>query len=356
MERTTMISDFNSSNYDSNDSAEWIALTTISIVLAFAYVWVITAMIYYGIKTGKWRRMQSSSQEKLNAGLIYSAAIGCTVSCLLHQITLVLYANIKLVGETSKACNVMSDLLKSSYALVVFTVNLFLWFRQNAFYTNRMLNINISKPIRVYSFLSIFAVFLAGVAGLILTNLSDDEMFLMNHCVYLPEKNYRSYSFTIVSLVVIFGQVSLLSLFINVLVKSKSTTVSSFAFMRNSLCDCCKTNRRNTKHKLKQNDLTGSPTNNRTIHNASIQSQNQFENSAHVVRLIVFKSSVFALVSVLADVSVIAATFFVTERYQTRKLVLYIGNLAVFLNISFIVMSFVQWRKIMKSPISLSTD
>ena len=343
-----------SSGYIKEDHrTDWLVLTIISVVFLIIFIWILFSLVHYGIKTGKWRHIQSNNPEKLNVGLIYSSVIGCAVCCLLHEVVILLYTNTSVLKQSTNLCNILSDLLKSVYALVVFTVNLFLWLRQKAFYSNQMLNINFSKSVKMFSFASIFAIFFGGVAALILASLPRDEIFFENSCVYLQNENSRLVAFLLVSLVVIFGQISLLYLFAYALYNSKQNNASVKEDITKTCksCLCCLKNNDNSRNTINFIDFN-SQRNRKKLEKTTSHSINQFDKSAKEVRLIIKKCTLFAVLSMLADVFVLSATFLLLDPYKPKYFALYAGNFSVFFNLLFIILSFVHWKDLITSPFS----
>ena len=97
------------------------------ITLMIINTWILISLVHYGIKNGKWRFIQSNQTEKLSSGMIYTSVVICSgLSFLFNLISITSHFSGYDDNDEYK-CNVESDLLRSVYALVVFTVTVFLW-------------------------------------------------------------------------------------------------------------------------------------------------------------------------------------------------------------------------------------
>ena len=122
------------------DWSYFAALPT-AIILAVTDLWMLISLIHYGIKTGKWRRMQKNRTESLNSGLIYTSVIICASLCLVYHLVIVFNYFNGYDMNNNQSCDSISDFKQSVYALVVFSVNIFLWLRERVLYTKKLIKL-----------------------------------------------------------------------------------------------------------------------------------------------------------------------------------------------------------------------
>ena len=63
------------------------------IVLMIVDLWLIISLIHFGIKTRKWRRLQSGNPDLLSSGKIYLSVVFCYISALVYHIVVAVYRN-----------------------------------------------------------------------------------------------------------------------------------------------------------------------------------------------------------------------------------------------------------------------
>ena len=344
-----------SSKYDRTTQHDWIIPMAVNIGFFILSCWMLVAVIYYGIKTKKWRHIQVSNPDKLNAGLVYSSLLLCTVMCILHYLTSIAYLNIGFYEGEDELCDSISDVEKCCFFLVLFSVQLFLWFRQRAFYSNYMFNVHINKVIKSISFLSIFVIITFGVLTWIFITIPNDNFSSSKGCYFKPNDNsLPTYIFLSVSMVVI-GQGVVLALLIHALHQSRmpgseKTTISCLP------CICCKQGINNAaprssavRYAVSRNDSGLNKSNLVTVSTVSKRG-GSCARADIMVRRIIKKTLIFAIVAMLVDIMVIVMTYSITNPQEHRELVIVSEDVSAFLNFVFILLSFVQWKDIATSP------
>ena len=330
--------------YNRSEHKDWIATMIINVILLTLVFWILISLIYFGKKSRKWTSTNNNSPEKLNAGLVYTSAIICASFAFLYFIIALVYINIGYNDSNDETCNSMDDLVKSIYGMVVFSVNLFLWLRQRAFYSNRLLNVRFNKAIHIFSNLSIIIIFIGGLSGLIVSTIPNDIVSTSKGCVYVSKNSNPVLSFVLIVSFISFGQVSLLGLFIYALVQSSHFLRSESPHQVTSLQSFFK----HTKMKESSTDKTN------YLVCSSVKKPYVGLKSSTMVFLIIKKTFIFALLSLFADIIVLIFTFYVDRPGYLRRFSVLIAEIAVFLNLVFVILSFVQWKKILTTFCKLS--
>ena len=346
-------------NYDHRKQFDWIFPIFCNVIFLATGIWILVSLVHYGITTKQWQlRSSRRDSDKLNAGKIYSSVIVCAVLCDIYFIVNLLYTNLGFELNNNKLCEYLGDTSSALYAVCLLSVQTFLWLRQRAFYTNRMLNVNYSKPVKVISFLSIIVIFLFGVAVIIFFIYPDDHKSSPDGCTYDSDMPLE-YT-VIILLVILICQITLLSLFVYALRQSKHDNHPTFSFVIKDYC-CCKpqaieelpenaNKRTNSVDAISSNFTT--TTSSSTISPAfpvTPTSQHRTSNSK-AVRIIIRKTLVFAFISILADVFIQIVIQFITGPDSHRRYPVLIGNVNTFLNLLFVIFSFAPYREMLTSP------
>ena len=98
-------------------------------------LWLIIFLIYFGVKTKKWRRLQPGNPNSLSSGRIYLSVIICSVTTFLCHLFIAVYRNVGFNQNEAQLCKVISDMVDITYSSSFLSVILFLWFRQRTLYT-----------------------------------------------------------------------------------------------------------------------------------------------------------------------------------------------------------------------------
>ena len=156
----------------------------INCILLITIIWILVSLVSYGIKNGKWKKMQRGNSEKLNATIVYSSVTVCAGLCTLRLIA----SEIKIVtlfdARDGILCNFFYDLTDILLIFVFISVHLFFWVRQRVFYKNCMLNRNYSKWIRYLSkFTIIPPIIAASVSAIAYITINTSNVTIVG-CVH----------------------------------------------------------------------------------------------------------------------------------------------------------------------------
>lgn len=332
---TVKINDINLTTASNNHlySYKWSYYAALPTYITFMVLntWILISLILHGITTGKWSRIQVRNPDKLNSGLIYTSVIVCACFGLVYHSTLAVnhYTGYNQNELGLFRCNWEGDFIKCVYSFVVLTVNVFLWLRQRVFYSNTMSNARFGSGIKIVSGIIIFSIFAGGLSGYILTALPKDSIPSPIGCVYKPEGKFRSFAFYIIAFIIAFGQIALVSLLIFALM-TFNERISQLCCTK--FCCCRKP----------QKESEDSTTNRRK--------EEATDKTSLTVQRIIQKTVIFAILSLTADTLVLTLVLRIKKPHARGDLAAVLASLAVFLNLLFMILSFLSWRKMITSP------
>ena len=337
----------NSTIFSYTKQASWIVPVIINIALLLATLWVWTSLLYYGIKTGKWKRSHHSNFDKLNAGLIYTSVVVVGTMCALYLVFTLIYMNVGFDLYHHELCDAIADLTTCSYALVLFTTMVFLWLRQRTFYAHSILQATYSKVLKIFSSASIIIIFISGLVAVILRTIPNDHLSSKNGCYYSPDQQLVA-GYVVYFFATLFtGQLVLLGLFVYALKKTSSSILD-----HNNATSKIMANKLNKKQQSTENGNTAvTSTSNSNSNNKHSQlspsTSNNTRASNERVKVILRKTFIFALLSVLFDTILQIVLYFGIDEERTVY-ALFVIN--AFLNLLFIVFSFVDYQSLIFSP------
>ena len=320
---------------------DWIIPTIIHILLIFAILWILICLIFYGVKTKKWVRSKRNKTDQMNVGIIYSAVVACAMASLLYTATNLVYSNIGFQDQLSDLCDSMADIVVVLYGFVLFSVGAFLWFRQRVFYNNFLLKADYNKIIRVFSSSSIIFIFGGGIGALVVNTLPDNHIGSADGCLYRPDDSLRVVYWISIIAALVFGQATLLGLFIYALKQSNDSgiTVNSLAKEKSNVPPQCNSNHDDD--------------NNISHHNCSQtnyeSSDAQVHNQTKTVNKIMKKTFIFALLSTFLDIFGQIFIHYITDPDGNRRTSIAVGSVNAFLNLLLLVLSLVKYKEILTS-------
>lgn len=323
-------STFDYSNHTFRSTWDYVAALPIYIVLNVIDVWLCISLIFYGVNTGKWKKIQRKKSDNLNSGLVYTSVVVSSCLCFTHHLSVLLHYFNGFNKNTTKLCNIVGDFIRTVFALMIFAVNIFLWLRQRALYINIMSSAHFGKGLNVFSFSIIFMLIIGGLPGIILAALPYDSISSSSGCLYNPEGNYRSFSLYISGFFIVFSQISLICLYIYALLKLNGTKSISGCF------------------KVFCNLKLGAHTDDNPIRRKA--SSNLHLETRKAVQRTVRKTAIFGLLSLASNIIVLILVLRLNKPYTRGDLSGILSCLAVFLNLLFMILSFVSWKEIITSP------
>ena len=293
------------------------------IVLMIVDLWLIISLIHYGIKTKKWRRFQPGNPNSLSSGRIYLSVIICSVAAFFYHLFIAVYRNIGFHQNEAQLCKAMSDLIDIMYTSCLFSVIFFLWFRQRALYTAFLPMVRFTKLFNFFSFISIVISSVLGITSIILLILTNDIAASSIGCVIKNNRIFQLVTFMISGIAIIFGQVSLLVVFIHVLIVMQEHDVKE----RWKSLFCC-------KHQPSIEHTRGQPV----------------DETKTIVDKIIKKATVFAALSLFSDLLVVSLSFLIPRRGNRHEIISALGSISVSMNLYFVILSFITWKDMITSP------
>ena len=297
----------------------------IYIVLMIVDLWLIISLTHFGIKTRKWRRLQSGNPDLLSSGKIYMAVIFCFVSALVYHIVVAVYRNVGYQQNEDELCNTIWDLNLITYTMCSFSVILFLWLRQRMLYTAFLQTVNLSKALKIFSFMIIFVTIVGSISGVILSILPNDYIASPIGCIQSRNGSSRVPALVILVFTIVFSQIALLAVFIHGLLasyRSAGTPTSKYLF-------CCQ-----LKSPGQESHVTENPR----------------DRTQAIVQNVVRKTIIFAALSLLSDVLIAFGSLFLLHQGDRRDTFSLLTGLSVSMNLSFVIFSFIPWKNMIASP------
>jgi len=318
---------------------DWIIPEVINAFLILMTVWIFVSLIFFGMKTQKWKKAMQNNFEKLSGGSVVTAAIMCAVVTLLRLIASQFIFNVGFFESSNKACESVIDTGIVLYCATLFSVYVFLWLRQSIFYTNSMLNTEYSKLLRFFSGLSIVFIFIGGLTALLINVIPVNYPSSLEGCRYQAvDSTFDAILVVVCGGVLLTGQITLVALFIYPLQKRSDQQVCF------SCADECDIQRR-ISYSKSQTDLPG-------ITDAMESNEKKRQNRhKSKINCIMRRSVAFAVIAIITDLCFLVVTTFVLPQANHRRISTILYDVSAFLNLVFVVSSFICWKKILTSPI-----
>lgn len=279
---------------------------------------------------------------------MYTSVIVCASCSLIYFIASMIMLNLGFDKHSSALCDILNDVNTFLFTFVLFSVNFFLWLRQRTFYSNNMLNMNFSRIINYISFSAIFFILAGGLMVCIIASFADDVVSSEYGCSFSTGQLDRGTVIGIGVALSLLGQITLLSLFIYPLYKSSH----SMAFKDSCFGSLIKGKNNNS-------DSAANEDTNATRTKSSDNPQNDqlpsyILKSNQRVRVIIIKTFIFAVLSIFCDLltAVLPFVFTSQKHLRHRRYVDVMGLVDIALNLIFVLLSFVEWKEMLTSPLN----
>ena len=325
---------FQTTEMNSHKNNNWIVPFELSLysVLITIDIYLIVTLINYGIRTGKWfRQTQKQSFQVLNTGSIYSSLVICVVLALIYHVLVVVYSTVGFNENENMICEVINDVQRGVYVLILSGVSMFLWLRQRVFYTTYLPNAMFGKTVKCFSFITIFLVLTGLIIASTLSHIPRNHISSPNGCVYVSDGNSFSIGIYIAMASVALSQISLLYLFLNALLKTKRSDLygnyQGFPF-------CCQ-----------------------NIKLENVQKSKKTNKTTKIVQIIIKKTFIFAVLSLICDLVTLSLALVLSKDNQREDVTTIIVSIDILANVMFLILSFISWKKMITSPFkSFSTQ
>ena len=334
---------------------DWIIPVVLCIIFFILVLWILLSLVHYGIKTGKWSSHPQRSSDKLNIGKIYTFVVITAFTCICFLIANMVYVNIGFNFGEDGLCDTVSDITLAIYFLKLCSIGMFLWLRQRVFYKNFMLNTDYSKTVRICSSSSIVVILLFGMAALVFNVLPNNHKSSPNGCIYNPSDEYKVWYWVAIVVVIVFGHLTLMGLFVYGLMKT-----SREKWIPRQLC-CYGGEKDRPPIDVPLSSVESNKTNyhrSKIVNNKCLESKvrksstllnilvRQAENQSIVVQRILWKTLIFAILSILGDIFLQVVIHYVIPSDSHRRISVTVANLNAILNVLFVLFSFENWKKI----------
>ena len=341
---------------------DWIIPVAVNVVLTISTFWLLIALIDYGRKTGKWRNIQATNSDKLNAGLVYTSVIICASACMVRYCISLLYMNIGFGEDSSFQCDSIADAAVFFYALVLFTVYFFLWLRQRVFYSTYIVKSAFSKIFSFFSSASIGFIFAAGVGAAILNILPINHRSSAYGCIYTPDESQRIGYWISVAVAIFIGQAVLLGLFIYPLQRifnlchPACSATNGGRIRKEENVSFKQTSQKQPsrqRRKIQSNIITiTTSSSNESIHRDSVIKLSPAfrRTTTNLVSRILRRTFVFAVLSLSTDIFLLVFSNYIVQTHGHRRVPSMIYDINSFLNLILVILSFVQYKEMMTSP------
>ena len=322
---------------------DWIIPEVINVTLIMLTSWILISLIFFGVKTKKWKQGRKNNFEKLSGGSVLTAAVICAVVTMCRLITSQFVNNVGYAEGQDEACEMAIDTGIIMYCMTLFSVYIFLWLRQSVFYTNSMLNTEFSKILRFFSWLSIGLIFLGGLSAVLINTVPVNYPSSIEGCIYeAVDSTFDAILVAVCVLVLLTGQITLVGLFVYPLQKRS-----------NQECFSCAVEESENPHKKSEKSVPEAASAVEQL-NEQCEKSRQNRHKSKINRIL-RRSVVFAAIAIVTDVCFIIITTYALDTTH-RRIPTTLYDVSACLNLIFVVSSFICWKKILTSPLqTLST-
>ena len=327
-ESTIFNKSFESTTFSPRPYIEWILPVLINAILLGLTIWILLAMVCYGVKRKLWTtKTNKNSFQILNVGWIYTFAVGTGVMGLIRLITSQVAFSTAFGINQERYCESCYDALFAEYCYVFTFVLLYIWFRQRVFYANKLLNVSYNKFLKFLSVGSLPIILTCTNTIVVMAFYSQSIKAIPGkECQRLYKKDLPNWSTAAAVTLFILVELLLILLLLYPLTKSRKPSV---------FCNrCC------------------AHSNESSVSFPSTTSSRFSSNSREVVKSILKRSVIFGSISIFIQITIIIERLTPILDFGSIGLVVLIYNVHVFLLILFVVFSFVNYKVILLSPFS----
>ena len=319
-------------NSDFYKKWDFILPIAIEVILINISLWILISLLRYGKKTGKWRNTGQNHSEKLSIGHIFTSVVFCAAGCIIHPVLGIAYMSIGFNGEDG-LCEAFGDLMACAYGFAYLSLVMFFWLRQRVFFTNQMLSVKYSKPVRWFSAISIVIIYLAGGAIALFLIIPNNQKRGPNGCLYTLSTELQISSISSFAYVM-FSDFSLMALFVYAIVRSgKPVSLKNECFNR-MFCLCCSPS------------LTTKDKDDNETCSTSIASGCDDQG---IVRKILTKTLVVTVATLVMDLIFQIYVFYVADQDSHRRFSILFGSVHLFFRFALVVLSLANFKKILSS-------
>jgi len=104
---------------------DWILPVAINVTTIVVQAWFIISLLYYGIKTKKWKELHHGSADKLNSGAVYTSLVACGVFGFIQSVVNLVYITFGFNLGEDKLCDSLGDASSGTNVFVVTSESIF---------------------------------------------------------------------------------------------------------------------------------------------------------------------------------------------------------------------------------------
>ena len=333
---------------DYTSRPDWIIPMTVTALLMVATLYVTISLVHYGTKTRKWSSFQTNDVEKLNAGIIYSLILVCSVSCLFRFAVNIVHMNVGFEKGEDQLCEAILDTDFFAHSLVLYSETLFLWFRQRAFYRNAMMSFHTTKFVKVLSVLSIVIISTCALGYSLYACLPNNFKASNQGCLYEPEDESKTDYGVYASIVLVTAQLMLLYLFIHPLRRKSTKCFDLTKVFSKRKCN------KDTSVSVSQSSNIPAISRNLgsnigCLHKKNHQHSVPANPLSHRIRLIMRKTVIIAFITTFMDVAAQMLLVFTGNLKCSLRYSYMVFDVTVFLHLLFLILTFVTYKEILTS-------
>ena len=326
------------SHYARTTQLDWILPIIFNVMLIFVTFWLLISLIHYGVKTKKWRHTHGNPDE-LSSGLVYSSVIACAVSCMFRYLVSLAFINAGFNEDEKELCEALVNASSAAYAFVLTFVGLFMWLRQRAFYSNRVLNVNYNKVIKFFSVICIACIFGYVLFAVFLHAFLNYHIATTQGCKRQTDNDLVAH-WVAASVGVIFFTLSLLALLSYALthtgLPTRSTKSSTYSISKKSVFLYKKQRFSNNGKKVRRCEC--------------LKSKPKSFCATKTIKLILRRTIAVAIVLIASNVAVQIFSRYIENTEGNRRFASVIFDASAFLNLLFLIFSFASYKEMFTSP------
>ena len=310
---TELVENFTVSNEIFFSKQTWKICFPCIILLLAAGTWMAISFLVYACN---YRKKQKNEQGKYSAGKVMISAVSSTF-LILPRLAFTL--SLSFIGyektvEKDRLCEILMDFSIAAFGIGLLSIYVYLWIRQRALYLQPFISCLYTKPVKLLSWSLLFFLVTGDLLTVILYIAPVTYASSSNGCVNVQRdlKNLPHYLGVCLQVV---GQVLLLALYLNPLIKHKQVQRS-----------------------FRQSTYRTS------LHKSGCASKNR-------VLLAVRRSFWCAFACVISAISSMLVASFVISIHVPRVVTNVVFDLSLTLTVLFIILSFESYKSILMSPL-----
>ena len=340
--------------YNHIEQVDWILPVITNIFLTVFSLWMLLSLLHYGIKTGKWRKTNSSKYELLNAGIVFACGVFLVGLSLLRYAMSLASMNLGFYEDQQGLCHAIGSLAYAIYIIFLYFYEVFLWLRQRIFYNNKILNVSYNIYTKILSFISIFLITVIWLAVAVYNTISLNYMSNDEGCASVPDRDNDFVLGGFVIGALCSAHFILLGLYLYALLRIKASSPSVTAGNQQfDFSGDCGTNINSTlPSEPNSSTLTSKSAHSGTLSfftSFTLQLRSQQDTSTRI-RVILLKTFALGLLSIICNTLLNAFGHFIVNPFTDQRWSQMAFDTNTFLTLVFLLFSFDAYKQMLFSP------